>query len=270
MLYTPSGGSSPTTFGVTCDLTTFDEMVAVASEAIEVRAKIDLCYMNLHGAYLYKTTPIFRKFIDSASRVYIDGFPIILWRKIVWGDGELIHHFTLTHKLPDLLRICAAQSWPVFYVGSKSDVLQRGISTFSDSTPGLEFSGHHGFFDKDPASHGSREVIRKINQSGAKILLLGMGMPTQEEWACSVRHQLEVPVVWTCGGALEYYSGESKIAPYWLNKVGGEWIFRLLNKPSRFGRRYLVEPLFLIPTLFTDLQNRMKHLRMAAIFRKSF
>ena len=51
-----------------------------------------------------------------------------------------------------------------------------------------------------------------------------------------------------CGSGLLFLAGESRRAPQWTQKLGGEWLFRFLNEP-RTRKRYAMDALFLARTL---------------------
>jgi N-acetylglucosaminyldiphosphoundecaprenol N-acetyl-beta-D-mannosaminyltransferase len=63
-----------------------------------------------------------------------------------------------------------------------------------------------------------------------------MGMPRQEKWAWRHRQQLGVPVMIGVGGSFDVYGGVVKRAPKWLQRVGGEWLWRLLQDPRKIKK----------------------------------
>jgi N-acetylglucosaminyldiphosphoundecaprenol N-acetyl-beta-D-mannosaminyltransferase len=84
-----------------------------------------------------------------------------------------------------------------------------------------------------------------------------MGMPRQETWILENQDLLDAPVIYANGAAFEYFSGYVARPPAWISKFGLEWLFRLFSEPKRLWRRYLVEPLFLLPSLWLEMRERV-------------
>jgi N-acetylglucosaminyldiphosphoundecaprenol N-acetyl-beta-D-mannosaminyltransferase len=97
---------------------------------------------------------------------------------------------------------------------------------------------HHGHFQKDVAS--SLPVIDVVNRSGAAVLLVGFGMPLQEEWITLHRSELRPLVVFTVGAMFDYVAGTVRRGPRLLTAHGFEWLTRLVIEPRRLWRRYLL------------------------------
>ena len=90
------------------------------------------------------------------------------------------------------------------------------------------------------------EYTQKIRESGAGIVFVGLGCPRQEAWAFEHSQQLDCPLV-CVGAAFDFHAGNVPQAPGWMQKIGLEWLFRLLQEPTRLWQRYvLLNPLYLI------------------------
>jgi exopolysaccharide biosynthesis polyprenyl glycosylphosphotransferase len=126
-------------------------------------------------------------------------------------------------------------------------VTRQAAERLTRQFPGLRIVGTHpGYF---PASK-TDAVIEQINRVRPHILLVGMGVPTQEKWLWQHRERLRVPVLWGVGALFDYYAGVTPRAPAWLRRLGLEWSFRLFVEPKRLWRRYLFgNAFFMIRTL---------------------
>jgi N-acetylglucosaminyldiphosphoundecaprenol N-acetyl-beta-D-mannosaminyltransferase len=82
------------------------------------------------------------------------------------------------------------------------------------------------------------EIVKQINQSGAKILFVGLGCPKQEVWMADHRDKVKA-VMLGVGAAFDFHAGAKPQAPEWLQNLGLEWSFRLLTEPRRLWKRYL-------------------------------
>jgi N-acetylglucosaminyldiphosphoundecaprenol N-acetyl-beta-D-mannosaminyltransferase len=92
-------------------------------------------------------------------------------------------------------------------------------------------------------------IANQIREAQPDILLVAFGNPKQEKWIGMFRRQLSVPVMIGVGGSLDFIAGERKRAPLWMQKLGLEWLFRLLQEPGRLWKRYVVD-LFIFSAFF--------------------
>ena len=85
-----------------------------------------------------------------------------------------------------------------------------------------------------------------INQSGARIVMVGRGCPRQEKWVVAHLGRIQAPMI-AVGAAFDFHAGTLPQAPKVLQDYGLEWLFRLLHEPKRLWRRYLIlNPLFVL------------------------
>ena len=94
----------------------------------------------------------------------------------------------------------------------------------------------NGYFNSDEIP----ELIKKINNSGADIILIGMGVPKQELLAAELSEKVKVDIIICVGNFFEFYFGTKKRAPALLRNSGFEWLFRLFTEPKRLWKRYLI------------------------------
>ncbi|WP_203332305.1 WecB/TagA/CpsF family glycosyltransferase [Planococcus beigongshangi] len=169
--------------------------------------------------------------------VYIDGMGIIFSQKLLkLPVGQ--ERIATTDLFPALLKRANEQGGRkrVYLLGSKGDTAERVKRNFMWKYPNVNFVGtHHGYFDKKD----SQSVISQINEKDVDILFVGFGNPEQEKWVDANYDDLKVTTIITCGGLFDYYSNNVKRAPLFLQKIGMEWLFRLLQEPRRLFKRYV-------------------------------
>ena len=137
-----------------------------------------------------------------------------------------------------ILTLASKEKKKIFLLGSTDEVLQNVKRRIEKEYSGIEVSGYYnGYFDLKE----SKNIINIINNSGASFLLVGMGSPLQEKWCSKNKSQLNVDFIICIGGLFNIYSGLIKRAPNLLQNIGLEWLWRLVNEPSRLWRRYLIE-----------------------------
>jgi len=82
------------------------------------------------------------------------------------------------------------------------------------------------------------DIVKRINESGAAILFVGLGCPKQEAWMAE-HHNRVNSVMLGVGAAFDFHAGAKPQAPVWMQGIGLEWLFRLVTEPRRLWRRYL-------------------------------
>ncbi|MFA6518285.1 MAG: WecB/TagA/CpsF family glycosyltransferase [Candidatus Shapirobacteria bacterium] len=80
-------------------------------------------------------------------------------------------------------------------------------------------------------------VIEKINKFQPDYLFVAYGMKKQEEWILKNKDKLKVGMVMGVGRSFDYYSGDLKIAPKWVRRMGLEWLYSLIQEPKRWRRQ---------------------------------
>jgi N-acetylglucosaminyldiphosphoundecaprenol N-acetyl-beta-D-mannosaminyltransferase len=82
------------------------------------------------------------------------------------------------------------------------------------------------------------DTIKRISDSGAGMLFVGLGCPKQEHWI--MEHRGRIPAVMLgVGAAFDFLAGTKPQAPRWMMRNGLEWVFRLASEPRRLAGRYL-------------------------------
>lgn len=133
----------------------------------------------------------------------------------------------------------------VFFLGGFGNRAEKTALKFKNLNSKLEIE-----YSPGRPSVGNDEVLRKINESEPDYLFVAYGMKKQEEWIEANLDRLKAGVVMGVGRSFDYYSGELKRAPRWVQKIGMEWLFSLFMEPKRW-RRQLVLPKFVVKVLFS-------------------
>ena len=93
-------------------------------------------------------------------------------------------------------------------------------------------------------------MVSAINQARPDVLWVGLGMPKQEKWIFDHRDALKVPVVVGAGASFKFISGAVPRAPTPICNLGFEWLWRLIQEPSRVWRRVAFDaPRFIVLVL---------------------
>lgn len=242
-------------FGVDAAALTIDEVLGQIAESVDRRTRLTMFTQNLHSAYLQQRNPLLRRSYECADVSYIDGMPFVVHGRLLrYGESfNRSHRTTYLDWYERFYEMAEQEGWRIYYLGGTEESLERGLTILRERFPHLVTTGRQGYFDSSGVENG--EVLAAVNQFRPDVLMVGMGMPRQEMWIANNRERLVAPAVVTVGAGNDYVAGVTPAPPRWMGRVGLEWLYRLCAEPRRLWRRYLVEPIFLVPVLFRELWN---------------
>jgi N-acetylglucosaminyldiphosphoundecaprenol N-acetyl-beta-D-mannosaminyltransferase len=220
-----------------------DEVLSFIQSTIDNNAQAVIAYVNIHALNLCYEIKWFRDFFNTCQLVFCDGVGVQLGAALL--GQKIDHRFTPPDWIDRLCQFAAENNWPIYFLGAKPGVAELAAEKLVKSNPGLIITCHHGYFNH--AGSENEAVIKKINDSGAKIVLVGMGMPRQERWIIeNFHHTLSANVILPVGAMFDYVAGVVPRGPRWMTDHGFEWLSRLIIEPKRLWKRYLIgNPRFL-------------------------
>ncbi len=230
--------------GIGVDAVDYDSAVAKIISAAHAKQRMAVSALAVHGVMTGVLDKEHQRRLNSFELIVPDGQPVR------WSLNLLYN----TH-LPDrvygpilTLRVCekaAEEGLPIYLYGSKHVVLQRLIKNLTERFPHLKIAGARPSLFRQTTTEEKAEIIETIRDSGARIVLVGLGCPRQEVWVYEYSDYLSIPII-AVGAAFDFHAGTVPQAPSLLQKFGLEWLFRLVVEPRRLWRRYLLlNPLFL-------------------------
>ena len=194
-----------------------------------------ICTVNVAILMMMRSDPKLQGFVDRASLVVADGQPLV-WASHLQRD-HLPERVTGIELLDELCALAVKEGFGVYFLGARRPVVEEVAQRLSDRHPGLEVAGiADGYFEATEAS----QRAQAIHDSGAKVLIVGMGVPLQEEFIENHWDQLGVQLAIPVGGSFDVIAGTARRAPVFLQRIGMEWSFRLAQEPRRLWKRYLV------------------------------
>ena len=180
--------------------------------------------------------PAYKALVSSADRIYADGSGMAVAARL--AGRPLAENINGTDLFPLLCQEAISAGTRIFLLGGKPGVAAKAAMNLSDFGLGAAIAGtHHGYF-----VHGGREeddVIARINGSGAGIVLVGFGVPLQDQWAERNAGRLDAAVVAGVGGLFDFFAGAVSRSPKAMRSMGCEWMWRLAMEPRRMAYRYL-------------------------------
>jgi N-acetylglucosaminyldiphosphoundecaprenol N-acetyl-beta-D-mannosaminyltransferase len=217
-----------------------EQMVALLAEGSAGSA----FYFNIDCLRQAREDAEYHKILDDASFVLSDGIGLRILTRLC---GERMRdNCEGTDLFPRLVSELPAHGYSIFLLGGKPGVAEQAADTLCRRCPGLRVAGAlDGYFQNEEA------VIARINQSGADVLFVAMGVPKQEKWIARNRSRLKPRLCVGVGALLDYLSGNVQRAPGWMMRSNIEWLWRVFIDPKRMVKRYLIDDIvFLISAPF--------------------
>lgn len=200
-----------------------------------------LAFVNAHAMNCAAASREFFDAVTSADIILRDGIGMAILLRLLGQTPGL--NLNGTDLIPKIMRQFAGR--PVALFGTEEPYLARARETVNSRlAPGSLCITAHGFLD-------TASYLRLAAEYRPSLIVLGMGMPRQEEVARALRAALTFPCLVVCGGAIiDFLGGKTSRAPGWMRGMGMEWVFRLALEPRRLFMRYVIgNPLFIARAL---------------------
>lgn len=224
----------PDLFGIPLDALTLGQTVQLCLDAVERGELLEVGVVNAAKIVKMRRDPDLRDAVLGCDVIVADG------QSVVWASR------VLRRPLPErvagidlfqrLLFMAELQGRSVYFLGARAEVLGTMVARIRVQHPKLRIAGHqHGYYSADEAP----AVADAIKGSGADLLFLGMTSPKKEVFVATYGERTGAKVVHGVGGSFDVLAGVVKRAPVLWQRLGCEWLYRVLQEPRRLGRRYL-------------------------------
>jgi len=213
---------------------------------------------NLDHLVKLERDVLFRRAYSSAEYVIADGWPIgVLGRVyglntgILWPGSSLV---------PDLFSYLNERGLvaKVYLLGSPPGVNEIAERVIGTKWPNIKVVGHCcpavGFLNN---IDDNLEICHDINRLSPHYIIIGLGAPTQELFFLKNYSSLKGGVFFGVGATVEFIAGTRQRAPFWVQKIRCEWLYRLLQEPRRLARRYLYCGVLFIRLFFSGLLKKI-------------
>ncbi len=173
----------------------------------------------------------FRDLLNRADLLTADGIGVVYASRILHKPiDERAAGYDIACRV---LAGIAKTGHRLFLFGGKPGVAEQAREKLQAQYEFLNIVGtHNGYFSPEEEP----EIVEEINRSGADIVFVCLGAPTQEKWIDRNLPKLQAKVLMGIGGSLDVFAGNVERAPErWCN-LGLEWLYRLIKEPWRIGR----------------------------------
>lgn len=209
--------------------------MSAVSDRIERHQPLLIGVVNTAKIVNMQRDPALRQAVLESDLIVADGMGVV-WGCLLLGRRlpERVPGIDLMHAL---LAKSAERGFRVFCLGATQEVLDTAVARMEEMYPDLVIAGrHHGYFKA-----GEEEVVAElIRESKSDILFVAMTSPKKEQFLERWSPRMDVPVCHGVGGSFDVLAGKVKRAPRIWQRLGVEWLYRVIQEPRRMWRRYLV------------------------------
>lgn len=227
------------------DNVTMEEAIGHIEECIQRKKIGQVITPNVDQIVRMEWDDYFKKICDNCELLLVDGHPL-MWIAKLYGK-PFKEKICGSDLIPALCNIASKKGYSVFFLGAAPGIAAKAAEIMREQNLGLKIAGTYSpplGFEKDP------EELVRINkmllESEADMLFVGMGVPKQDAFIYENMHKYEIPMSFSIGGTIDFIAGIQKRAPKWVNKIGFEWMYRLLHDPRRMFKRYIVDDMKII------------------------
>jgi N-acetylglucosaminyldiphosphoundecaprenol N-acetyl-beta-D-mannosaminyltransferase len=221
--------------GSPIDRVDMDQAVAVCEDAVQSRRLVQHIAINAAKLVALRSDADLLRIAGSCELITADGQSVV-WASRLLGE-PLPCRVAGIDLMLRLFGLGEERGYKAYILGAEASVLDRAIRQIRSSHPGLQIVGYrHGFFtsDEEPS------VVAEIAAASPDMLFVAMSSPRKERFLGRYREELSTPLIMGVGGAIDVVAGVTRRAPESMQRLGLEWLFRLLQEPRRLFRRYLM------------------------------
>lgn len=204
-----------------------------------------VCVTGVHGVMEAQRDPELLRIHNESGLTTPDGMPLV-WASR-WAGAAHVDRVYGPDLMLELCALAAKQGWRSFFYGGKPGVPELLAEQLAARFSGLVVAGTDSPPFRELTPEEDAGIVERINAAGPDIVWVGLSTPKQERWMAAHTGRVLAPVLIGVGAAFDIHAGLLPQAPWWMQRSGTEWLYRLAREPRRLWRRYLSNnPRFLI------------------------
>lgn len=216
------------------------ETIEIVLDGVAERRGGWICPVNLDVLRQWRRSTDVQALLAGADLVVADGMPLI------WAGGlqgaRLPERVAGSTLVVSLSAAAAEAGASVFLLGGNPGTAELAVEKLTQQSPQIDIAGTlcppFGF---ENDAEWLERIERTLAAADPDIVYVGLGFPKQERLIGRLREAL--PRAWflSCGISFSFVAGEIQRAPVLVQRLGLEWLHRMVQEPRRLFRRYLIE-----------------------------
>lgn len=208
----------------------------IVNNLLSIKGKY-ICVSNVHTTVMSYEDKTYCTVQNESVMALPDGKPLsVVAQKRGYSDVERV---TGPDLMGEIFAISAKHGYKHYFYGSTENTLQTLKSELEKKYSGIQIVGMYSPPFRELSEEEDKSVVDRINVAQADFVWVGLGAPKQEVWMWKHKDKINGLMIGV-GAGFDYYAGNIKRAPGWMQKVSLEWLYRLLQDPKRLFKRYLI------------------------------
>lgn len=196
----------------------------------------------LNAYYMVKLKETDYHWYDEFDFICSDGMGPIKLNRLFGRPKSVRLSFDFSSMAPLVFEDMITHGKSLYVLGAKPGEVDRSVATLKKNFSGIQIAGFHHGYIKDV----KEEIAEEIISSGAKVCIIGMGAPLQDEMAVRLKHSGFIGTVYTCGGFIHQTQERMISFPEWTNKLGLRWLYRIFTQRGMIRRLVETYPKFVV------------------------
>lgn len=243
-----------------CPVDGFDmqETIEEAEKYIKSRKTCQHVVVNVAKFVAMQKDKNLKKIISNCDIINADGMPLV-WASKILGK-PLPGRVAGVDLFQNLVAVCAPKGYKPYFFGARPWVVEKMVDVFEKKHPGLQVAGYrNGYFRPED----ELQIAEEIRKSHADMLFVGFSSPMKERFLNRWMPLMQVPFCMGVGGSFDIVAGKTRRAPLWMQNIGMEWFYRIIQEPKRMWKRYAkTNPVFIWLVLQELVRKDMAKLKL--------
>ena len=192
--------------------------------------------LNPENMVITTEDQLFKKIVETVKMRIVDGVGIVLAGR--WLGVEVGERMTGVGLMEELIKVASDRRLRVLMIGGKENLADELAKCYKDQFPKAMFKGIQGVkYIQKPMKDEEEKIFSIVADYKPHFVFVAFGSPNQELWIERHKNEFVNCVVMGVGGAFDYLSGNINRSPIFIQKLGIEWLYRLISQPWRWRRQ---------------------------------
>ena len=227
------------------------ETIMVVDEYIQKQIPLHLMGINADKINALQNNARLRKIVNECKVINADGASVVWASKVL--KKPLKERVAGIDLMCELLRLAEKREYSIYLLGARQEVVEKTKEDIQAKHPRLKIAGiRNGYFPEKEWQEIGRDIIQKHPQ----IVFVGITSPLKEYLVEFLQNMNINCVFMGVGGSFDVLSGRIPRAPKWVQNIGMEWLFRVIQEPGRLWKRYFFGNMQFILRVYTEKYRR--------------
>ena len=222
-------------FGIPVDSLTMTETVNIIKNSIKEKRITHHVALNAAKVVNLQKDIALKESIMYCDIINADGQSIV-WASKFLGN-PLPERVAGIDLMINLVEMASKEKHTIFLLGAEREILKNLVTIYEKKYGSNLIAGFKdGYFKYEE----EEEIADMIANSRADMLFVAITSPRKEIFLNKYKDIIKIPFIMGVGGSFDVISGKTRRAPLWIQKIGFEWLYRVIQEPKRMWKRYLI------------------------------